>query len=1167
MDNVKRTEKKHSSYLGKGWKRVITVMLAILMTFFVIDYPGINKVQAEDYAASVTDAEGNIVNFDSVSAAITDAQAKPNSTVTLLQDKSEYGAEVTSGTFTIDLNGKTFQTDWSNPTLYVRGNAKITVKDSFGGGYLSKGVNGANYSVLLYETGSVSLEGGKYDCVKNMITRNVGDMLAEGYAYQDSNTQAWVSNSNQILLEDVTVKAIPVKFTKQPEVTTLFKDSATSKTLSVEVQTVPETSGATFNYQWYRNGTAIDNADHSDYTIPLDLAGGSYEFYCAVTYDNYTLNSQKAIVYVVSSAGQFTVTDAEGDPNNLMSIEMAIDDAKSKQGSTLTLLTDATTDSTVNISSGSFTIDLNGKTWSSNATEQYGSALVVSGSADITLKDSHAQGKITSQAYRTLRVEGGLLKIESGIYENTNTSGGYTVSTKSLSAVCLQIKGGTFLCGSGVAASLSGSSALLSGGTFDNIGVDAGSATRFLDNGYAFQNADKTWTEVAPFKNVTVKQTPIKINDQPQDVALNYGDTTQHTLSVVAERPAGVTAPIIYQWYKNGTAMTTEQGASCTIPSDLSAGEYSYHCVVTCDNYTLTTRTAKVTVAKVVPTLECTLIPNSLKYQDDVLIRVKVTGLGTEEPTGQICFNTLPMATALQYFPLQQGEGYSYCEVTAENLTAGSHSMQIVYQPANDDISKNYKLCYILADLNVAKIDQSGFSVDTISGKKYKDSIELSTTGGSGDGAVSYSVPEGNNVLFIDDNNTAHCIGLGTVTVTATKAGDYNHNAITATYDITVEKADTTIGFHPSYPDAFTYTGTALNNPAASDLSLTVAEYSDVTFTWYKDSILPENELGYVPTDIGTYILVANIQGTDNFNSSSASKTIIIEPVLESLYGHSLSLSGNIGINFYMDLDPSVITNYPNAYMLFTLPDGSTRQVNLSEATQKVINEKTYYCFTCKVNSKQMSTAVTAQMNFNASKKGNLYTYSVNGYVQEISASQDAEVLKAKNLIDTMSAYGAYSETYFDGKNLSATADMQAKTTTVTVDTLSQYSAAKNGSQEGLTYIGSSLLLESETSIRHYFQLEAGHEISEFTFTLGGATVLVPVKKGDYYYVQISDISADNLDTSYTVSVGGFSIQYSALSYAYTAVTNSSAAATPQLQDLLKVLYLYNQEADNYKNN
>ena len=60
-------------------------------------------------------------------AALTAAQTQENCTVTLLCDTSDE-ATVSSGTFTIDLGGHTWES-FSNPTLKIEGNAALTVQN------------------------------------------------------------------------------------------------------------------------------------------------------------------------------------------------------------------------------------------------------------------------------------------------------------------------------------------------------------------------------------------------------------------------------------------------------------------------------------------------------------------------------------------------------------------------------------------------------------------------------------------------------------------------------------------------------------------------------------------------------------------------------------------------------------------------------------------------------------------------------------------------------------------------------------------------------------------------------------------------------------------------------------------------------------------------------
>lgn len=72
----------------------------------------------------------------------------------------------------------------------------------------------------------------------------------------------------------------------------------------------------------------------------------------------------------------------------------------------------------------------------------------------------------------------------------------------------------------------------------------------------------------------------------------------------------------------------------------------------------------------------------------------------------------------------------------------------------------------------------------------YGDSgFALGTSGGSGTGAVTFSVPN-NDVISITDDGAVTIRDAGTVTVTAVKAGANNYNEARATLEITVLPRD-----------------------------------------------------------------------------------------------------------------------------------------------------------------------------------------------------------------------------------------------------------------------------------------------------------------------------------------------------------------------------------------
>ena len=86
-----------------------------------------------------------------------------------------------------------------------------------------------------------------------------------------------------------------------------------------------------------------------------------------------------------------------------------------------------------------------------------------------------------------------------------------------------------------------------------------------------------------------------------------------------------------------------------------------------------------------------------------------------------------------------------------------------------------------------------------------------------------------------------------------------------------------------------------------------------------------------------------------------------------------------------------------------------------------------------------------------------------------------------------------------DDENLDANTEMDA----VTADTLASFDKQISGDlPEGITYYGSSLLLESNTTMRHYFKVAEGTDVSALSFS---------GSKGNYYYIDIPNICAENL--------------------------------------------------------
>lgn len=159
----------------------------------------------------------------------------------------------------------------------------------------------------------------------------------------------------------------------------------------------------------------------------------------------------------------------------------------------------------------------------------------------------------------------------------------------------LELSAGTY---NGALAVYADSSASLSGGTYQRIyGTRlAGVAPKDLladGKGYKFTSSQR-WvsymyleTGQESLDNVTVTNAPIEnMTLTASNTTITYGDTL--TLTATTTKANGVDDGkiILYQWYNGTEEMSGENNPSYTL-SNLSAGNYTFRCVATCDNYPL----------------------------------------------------------------------------------------------------------------------------------------------------------------------------------------------------------------------------------------------------------------------------------------------------------------------------------------------------------------------------------------------------------------------------------------------------------------------------------------------------------------------------------------------------------------------------------------------------
>ena len=281
------------------------------------------------------------------------------------------------------------------------------------------------------------------------------------------------------------------------------------------------------------------------------------------------------------------------------------------------------------------------------------------------------------------------------------------------------------------------------------------------------------------------------------------------------------------------------------------------------------------------------------------------------------------------------------------------------------------------------------------------------------------------------------------------------------------------------------------------------------------------------------------------------------------LCGYTLSMDGNIGVNFYMLLGDNVLNNASTAYMQFTV-NGKTQKVKISDAKR----DGTYYIFRCDTVAKEMTDTISAQVFISeGNADGDAYTYSVRDYAIYILGHQGDFGAKTVAVVKAMLNYGASAQKFFGYKldNLanSVLSDNDRKIPYVDPTAMVFTSSAKVVNAD-IKLEKVSLSLKSEITMKLYFS----GNTSGVDFYVG-PTKLKVSKSGSYTVVTINGIYAQNIGTGITVDAySGDTLLGSAtcapMRYCYLALTSNDAAVTPELKEVVSALYYYNQALIKY---
>ena len=253
----------------------------------------------------------------------------------------------------------------------------------------------------------------------------------------------------------------------------------------------------------------------------------------------------------------------------------------------------------------------------------------------------------------------------------------------------------------------------------------------------------------------------------------------------------------------------------------------------------------------------------------------------------------------------------------------------------------------------------------------------------------------------------------------------------------------------------------------------------------------------------------------------------------------------------------------PNFYL--RLPDPERTQVTVTvgakepvsyPATQLKKTGEGYYLVSANVAAAQMTDEICLRV-VTAGKETLCSTYTVAQYAGEVL--RDPTMGQYHSLVRYMLNYGAKAQQYF-GYRTDVLADVGYEMGLTNAVPAQVCQVSYDGSVNGISCYGATLLLQEKIGVRYYFYAPNG--VADYTFTVG-ETAYTPKAKDGLYYVQVDGILPQHYDTDVVLTVSdgtsAQSISYSPMHYITRMYHKESTADS--LKNLLDALCGYYETA------
>ena len=315
--------------------------------------------------------------------------------------------------------------------------------------------------------------------------------------------------------------------------------------------------------------------------------------------------------------------------------------------------------------------------------------------------------------------------------------------------------------------------------------------------------------------------------------------------------------------------------------------------------------------------------------------------------------------------------------------------------------------------------------------------------------------------------------------------------------------------------------------------------------------------------------------GTVFYRTANADKSKLsgktLTPFTKLFAGHSLTLNGDIGVNFFLNLTDEQAAKTTVSFSWFN-------KTHNDVPVEAVEGRPGIYRTSCPVAVAEMTYEITATVTIDNAIQEETDRYKVVSYADVILNDQDFITAyvrehgaqgyeRLSTLVKTMLDYGAKAQLRFDrDKNNPANGGEDFFTDPVTIENNADDMTAELEAC-GLSYVGSSVIYLSQTTLRHYYKITEPDKFTEEVrngITFDGKAAAYGERDGMIYFDK-KDIAAPQLDTEYVIRINGNDYHYAVLDYIARAYNDESAS--PIEKELAAAVCRYHAAADAYFGN